>query len=98
MAGKGIVSQALVPGPVHTNFVSYGNDQVKDMFKTADALTPTEVAETLVWIATGSETGAPGGRMFYEMKEQPVLPHGKDEVAAQRLWTETEQILAALGV
>jgi len=97
LAGTGIVSQALVPGPVYTNFFSYGNDRIKDMIKTASALTPAEVADTLVWIATGRETGAPGGRMFYEMKEQPVLPHGTDQAAAERLWAETEQILATLG-
>lgn len=98
LAGKGIVSQALVPGPVYTNFFSYGDQRMKEMIKTAAALTPAEVSETLVWMATASETGAPGGRMFYEMKEQPTLPHATDEAAADRLWSETEQILAELGV
>lgn len=98
LAEKGIVSQALVPGPVHTNFFSYGDEWIKNMIKTASALAPMQVAETLVWIATGKETGAPGGRMFYEMKEQPVLPHGTDKAAAEQLWAETEQILTQLGV
>jgi NAD(P)-dependent dehydrogenase (short-subunit alcohol dehydrogenase family) len=96
--GTGIVSQSLVPGPVYTNFFSYGDDLMKAMIKTADALTPEQVADTLVWIATARETGAPGGRMFYELEEKPVLPLGTDMAAAERLWDETEQILAGLGV
>jgi NAD(P)-dependent dehydrogenase (short-subunit alcohol dehydrogenase family) len=97
VSGKGIVSQALVPGVVHTNFASHGDQNMQSYLKAAEGLTPTEVAQTLVWIATASETGAPGGRMFYDMLEQPVEPHGKDVAAAERLWTESEKTLAAMG-
>jgi NAD(P)-dependent dehydrogenase (short-subunit alcohol dehydrogenase family) len=94
---KGIVSQALVPGPVSTNFANHGDAQMQAYMKTAQGLTPEEVARTLVWMATSPETGAPGGRMFYEMAEHPVQPHGKDPVAAERLWNESEILLASLG-
>jgi NAD(P)-dependent dehydrogenase (short-subunit alcohol dehydrogenase family) len=95
--GKGIVSQALVPGVVHTNFATHGDQQMQSFLKDAEGLTPVEVARTLVWMATAPETGAPGGRMFYAMQEQPVEPHGKDEAAAERLWSESEKTLAAMG-
>ena len=36
-------------------------------------------------------------RMFYEMAEVPVQPHGKDAAAAERLWLATETLLAELG-
>ena len=98
LAGKGIVSQAMVPGVVHSNFSSHGDERLKNFIKGAEGVTPAEAAQSLVWIATSSETGAPGGRMFYEMEEKPVVPHGTDEAAAERLWTETEEILAKLGV
>lgn len=94
---KGIVSQALVPGVVHTNFASHGDQNMQSYLAASQGLTPAEVAKTLVWMATAPETGAPGGRMFYDMQEQPVEPHGKDPAAAARLWTETEKILAGLG-
>ncbi|MEP7223282.1 MAG: SDR family NAD(P)-dependent oxidoreductase, partial [Novosphingobium sp.] len=97
LAESGIVSQALVPGVVHTNFSSHGDEHIKQYVKETPGLTSAEVAKTLVWLATSKETGAPGGRMFYEMEEKPVPPHGKDEAAAERLWIETEQILAKLG-
>ena len=97
VGGKGIVSQALVPGVVHTNFASHGDQNMQGYLKDAEGLTPQQVAETLVWMATAPETGAPGGRMFYDMQEQPVQPHGKDVGAGERLWAETEKTLAAMG-
>ncbi|MEO7914021.1 MAG: short-chain dehydrogenase, partial [Novosphingobium sp.] len=97
LADRGIVSQALVPGVVHTNFSSHGDEHIKQYVKDAPGLTSAEVARTVVWLATSKETGAPGGRMFYEMAEKPVPPHGKDEAAAEQLWRETEEILAKLG-
>jgi NAD(P)-dependent dehydrogenase (short-subunit alcohol dehydrogenase family) len=97
IAGKGIVSQALVPGVVHTNFASHGDQQMQGFLKDAPGLTPQDVARTLVWMTTGTETGAPGGRMFYDMQEQPVQPHGKDVAAGERLWAETEKVLAENG-
>jgi len=95
--GKGIVSQALVPGVVHTNFASHGDQNMQGYLKDAPGLTPKDVAKTLVWMATAPETGAPGGRMFYDMQEQPVEPHGKDQAAGERLWNESEILLASMG-
>lgn len=97
VSARGMVSQALVPGPVSTNFANHGDQTMQAYMKTVEALTPEEVARTLVWMATAPETGTDGGRMFYEMKEVPVQPHGRDEAAAERLWTESEKLLAALG-
>jgi len=97
VGAKGIVSQAMMPGVVQTNFFATGDANVKKMKEDDPGLTPAEAAEILVWIATSPEAGAPGGRMFYEMEEKEVAPVGRDPDAAERLWTETEQILAALG-
>ena len=38
-------------------------------------MTGDDVADTLVWMATGRETAAPGGRMFYAMEEVAVDEH-----------------------
>lgn len=94
---KGIVSQTLVPGPVATNFFNHGDEAMQGFGKTVEAMSPEDVARTLVWIATGTETGAPGGRMFYDMAELPIDPQGRDEAAAERLWAESEKILTAIG-
>ncbi|MEJ5976293.1 SDR family NAD(P)-dependent oxidoreductase [Novosphingobium sp. PS1R-30] len=97
VADRGIVSQALVPGPVATNFFKHGDENMQAYEKTVQALTPEEVAETLVWMATAPETGKDGGRMFYQMAEHAVQPHGKDPAAARRLWDESEILLASMG-
>lgn len=93
----GIVSQALIPGPVATNFFNHGDATMQAYGKVAEAMTPERVAETLVWMATAPETGSPGGRMFYDLAEVEPVAHGKDMVQAGRLWTESEAILAGLG-
>jgi NAD(P)-dependent dehydrogenase (short-subunit alcohol dehydrogenase family) len=97
ISGRGMVSQALAPGPVSTNFANHGDEQMQSYMKVAKGLTPEEVAKTLVWMATAPETGIDGGRMFYEMREVPVQPHGRGEAAAERLWAESEKLLAGLG-
>jgi NAD(P)-dependent dehydrogenase (short-subunit alcohol dehydrogenase family) len=58
VSGRGIVSQALVPGVVHTNFANHGDENMQSYLKEAPGLTPEAVAKTLVWMATAAETGA----------------------------------------
>jgi hypothetical protein len=58
---------------------------------------PDEPAETLVWLATAAEGGRDSGRYFHAMAEQAPAPQALDDMAAARLWTETERILAAVG-
>ncbi len=95
--GDGIAVQSLIPGVVHTNFASHGDQNMQGYLKDAPGKTPTEVAETLVWMATDAATGLPGGRHFYDMAELEIQPHAKDDAAAARLWAESEKILAGLG-
>jgi NAD(P)-dependent dehydrogenase (short-subunit alcohol dehydrogenase family) len=94
---QGIVSQALVPGPVATNFFNHGDEMMQGLGKSVEAISPDDVADTLVWMATAQETAAPGGRMFYAMAEVPVDEHGRDMDAAERLWAESERLVASLG-
>lgn len=97
LAPAGIAAHVLVPGPVHTNFASHGDQTMQAYMKNAEGLTPQQVAETVVWIATAPENGLPGGRAFYEMAEVAIQPHGNDAEASARLWSESERLLAALG-
>jgi NAD(P)-dependent dehydrogenase (short-subunit alcohol dehydrogenase family) len=97
VSGDGIAVQSLIPGVVHTNFASHGDENMQGYLKNAPGKTPAEVAETLVWMATAPETGLPGARHFYDMQELAIQPHGADDAAAARLWAESEKLLAALG-
>ena len=97
IASDGIAVHSLIPGIVHTNFSSHGDEYMQSYCDAAPGLTPEEVARTLVWMATAADTGLPGGRHFYEMKQLEVQPHGADDAASARLWTESEKLLAGLG-
>lgn len=97
LAADGIACHALIPGPVHTNFASHGDDALQSHMKDAEGLTPAEVAKTLVWMATDPAVGLPGGRHFYKMAQLEIMPHANDDTAAARLWAESEAILAGLG-
>jgi NAD(P)-dependent dehydrogenase (short-subunit alcohol dehydrogenase family) len=97
LAGTGIVVHSIIPGVVLTNFASHGDADMQSYLKEAPGLTPEQVAETMVWVATAEETGAPSGRHFYDMQEQAIAPNAADTETARRLWSESEKILTGLG-
>lgn len=93
VAERGIVAQAMHPGRVASNFASHG-DTAMQSYMAANATTaPDEAAETLVWLATSAEAGAPGGRYFHALAEEVPAPQALDDEAARRLWAETERLL-----
>ncbi|MEZ5737266.1 MAG: SDR family NAD(P)-dependent oxidoreductase [Novosphingobium sp.] len=94
---SGIVTHALVPGVVHTNFASHGDEAMQSFLQDAPGKTAEDVAGMLVSMATAPEFGTNGGRGFYDFEEHAIAPHGADDQAAARLWTESEKILEGLG-
>ena len=64
----------------------------------ADTAQPDEPARTLVWMAESEEAGCRAGRYFYDMREETPAPQALDDAAAERLWEESEKILARIGV
>lgn len=98
VAGDGIISQAMHPGVVDSNFANHGDEAMLEFMTTRDDKVPSEhPARTLIWMATAPEIGKDGGRYFYDLGEVPAAPQALDDAAAARLWDVTERRLAELG-
>ena len=96
VAADGIVAQAMHPGVVDTNFGSHGDESMQAYMKEHATQGPEAAAKTLVWMATAAEAGSKGGRYFHDMQEEEPAPQALDDIAASRLWEESERLLAAL--
>jgi NAD(P)-dependent dehydrogenase (short-subunit alcohol dehydrogenase family) len=92
----GIVSHAMHPGVVDSNFASHCDgpmraymDSIKDR-----ALTPDQAAETLVWLASAEEPGRTNGLYFHDRKALSPSEAALDDAAAVRLWEVSEAMVA----
>lgn len=96
VAADGIVVHAMHPGIVDSNFASHG-DQAMQSYLAAKkdvAFTPAQGADTLVWLATDPEPGRSTAGYFHQRKPDTVSAQGQDEAAAERLWSESEALVA----
>jgi NAD(P)-dependent dehydrogenase (short-subunit alcohol dehydrogenase family) len=95
LAGTGIVAHAVHPGAVNSNFYSYADDATQRYAQTQSLISVEEGADTLVWLATASEPGKTSGGYFCERKEIPTSVAARDDEAAEKLWSESEKLVAA---
>lgn len=98
LARRGVIAQAMHPGVVDSNFASHGDSAMQQHMAAAPTVSPDEPAETLVWLATSPEGAEGPGRYFHRKAEEQPSEVARDDEAAARLWQESEQILAGLGV
>lgn len=96
LEGTGIVANVMHPGVVSTNFASYGDEQLQQIVATMEDVTvpAEEGADTLVWLATSAEGGQTSGGYFYQRALVPANPVAEDDAVVERLWRETEAIVA----
>jgi NAD(P)-dependent dehydrogenase (short-subunit alcohol dehydrogenase family) len=97
LAKDGIVSHAMHPGIVDTNFVTHGDAAMQSYFKTATLTTPAAAADTLIWLATAEEPGRSTGGYYFERKVVPSTAAAQDEALADRLWEASERLVATVG-
>lgn len=97
MAAHGIIAQSMHPGVIASNFYNHGDETMQRHIQTLESYPPEHAAETLIWMATAVEAGAPGGRYFHNLAEATPAPQALDDAAAARLWEESEKLLARLG-
>lgn len=91
----GIVSHAMHPGVVDSNFANHCDAPMKAYMESIRdrSVTPEEAAETLVWLASAAEPGETNGLYFHQ--KQPLSPStaAQDEDAARRLWDVSEALV-----
>lgn len=93
--GTGIVVHAMHPGAVDTNFFSYGDDYMQEFGRTNPLVSAEEGADTMIWLATASEPGSSSGGYYHERQKIPASAAAEDAEAAERLWEESERIVAS---
>jgi NAD(P)-dependent dehydrogenase (short-subunit alcohol dehydrogenase family) len=100
LASDGIVAHAMHPGVVDSNFVSHADESMQRYMATIMnvSVTPEEAADTLVWLATSPEAGKTTSGYYHQRKAVPPSAPAQDDVAAERLWIESEALVAAIDV
>ncbi len=101
LQNDGIVAHAMEPGIVlDSNFTSHADTAMQSYLATCTdvAVSSDEAAQTLVWLATAPEAGRSTGGYYYESKPRATSAAAQDDAAADRLWAESEALIARSGI
>ena len=98
LAGDGIVTHAMHPGAVDSNFITHADEGTQARIRTYDSVSVEEGADTLIWLATADEPGESSGGYFYKRKPRVPNPLVEDDDAVERLWEESEKLVSRSGV
>jgi NAD(P)-dependent dehydrogenase (short-subunit alcohol dehydrogenase family) len=98
LAGDGIVAHAMHPGTVDSNFITHAEERTQAYIRTLAALPPAQGADTLIWLATAQEPGTSTGGYFYQRKPWAANPVAADDATVDRLWQESERLIAQADV
>ncbi|HMK87311.1 MAG TPA: SDR family NAD(P)-dependent oxidoreductase, partial [Steroidobacteraceae bacterium] len=98
LASDGIVAHAVHPGAVDSNFITHADEATQARIRTYPHVTSAEGADTLIWLATAEEAGRDSGGYFYRRKPRTPSPFAQAEANVERLWQESEKLVAAIGV
>ena len=98
LADDGIVAHAMHPGTVDSNFITPAAERTQAYIRTLEALTPEQGADTLVWLATAAEPGRSSGGYFFRRRARAANPVVDDDAYVDRLWAESEKLIAQAGI
>jgi NAD(P)-dependent dehydrogenase (short-subunit alcohol dehydrogenase family) len=98
LAGDGIVAHAMHPGTVDSNFITHADERAQAYMRTLKALTAEQGADSLIWLATAEEPGKSNGGYFFQRKPRAPNPLVADVAYVDRLWEESEKLVARAGV
>lgn len=94
LVGTGVVSNAVHPGLVNTNFgPQKGIMKLLQPLSRPFGLTAVQGADTLVWLASAPEAAAVTGEYFARRKIALSSPRSKDVELARRLWDVSARLV-----
>lgn len=93
-AAKGITVNTLHPGVVGSNFLAGkpGFWGVIGKLSTVFLLSNEKGAKTSIYLATSKDVEGVTGKYFDKCRERTPSPAAQDDVAAARLWAESEKL------
>ena len=97
LAMLGITVHAIHPGPVATNFYTTAPESSRAHMAQLEMLTSEQGADTLIWLATAPEGGTSTGGYWFQREQIPPHPSANDPEAVERLWHESERLIATTG-
>jgi NAD(P)-dependent dehydrogenase (short-subunit alcohol dehydrogenase family) len=97
-AGTGVAAYSLHPGFVATRFGDESGGMLSLGVRVAKnfAISPEKGAETIVYLASSTDTPGPSGTYFYKCRPATPSSEAQDDDSAKRLWLETAR-LAGVG-
>jgi NAD(P)-dependent dehydrogenase (short-subunit alcohol dehydrogenase family) len=98
LGNEGIVAHSMHPGTVDSNFIAHADERTQAYIRSLKALTPEQGADTLIWLATAEEPGRSTGGYFYLRQPRVPNPLVDDVGYVDRLWAESERLIAKVGV
>lgn len=97
LAVDGVVAHAVHPGTIASNFITHAEESTQAHIRTLKAMSSEEGAQALVWLATADEPGQASGQYFHQCKPMPPNPFAEDDANVERLWRESEKLVAQTG-
>jgi NAD(P)-dependent dehydrogenase (short-subunit alcohol dehydrogenase family) len=98
LAADGVVAHAVHPGTIDSNFITHAQESTQAYMRTLKMMSPEVGAEALVWLATDDEPGQTTGGYYHQRKPMPANPFADDEANNDRLWDESEKLVAFAGL
>ena len=100
LAGTGVTANSLHPGSVNTGYARDGDTTglmawgVEVYSHLPINLTPEQGARTSIYLCSSPDVDGVTGRYFAKCKEKTPSANARDEVAAARLWSVSEELAA----
>ena len=99
LRGTGVTANCLHPGAVGTGLATQNGALGKIVMWLLRPFfrSPEKGATAAIYLATAPEVANTSGQYYYDRKPLEPKPWAKDDVAAQRLWVLSEQMVAGRG-